>query len=122
MVLEVPDDGRLHGRRLRARRDEQSCPADCATPKGCTGAERFVAFDIVSQSLVVQRESIAVAWYTTTGASVDDDRTGRNSTDLTTTSDNGWQAPATPGVAHLWVVLRDNRGGVGWAEYAFDVK
>ncbi len=104
--------------------DETSdtCPADCKVPKGCTGAERFVVFDIDSQSIAVQRESIAVAWYTTPGASVDTDRTGRQSSDDTTTSDNGWQAPTASGLAHLWVVLRDDRGGVGWAEYAFDVK
>jgi hypothetical protein len=100
----------------------QSCPADCATPRGCAGAERFVAFDITSQALAIQRESIAVAWYTTPGASVDTDRTGRDSADLGLTSDNGWQAPTTPGPAHLWVVLRDSRGGSGWAEYVFDVK
>jgi hypothetical protein len=99
-----------------------SCPADCTMPKGCTGAERFVVFDIGSQSVAVQRESIAVAWYTTPGASVDTDRTGRQSSDDAPTSDNGWHAPSTAGLAHLWVVLRDNRGGVGWAEYAFDVK
>ncbi len=99
-----------------------NCPADCAMPKGCTGAERSVVFDIGSQSLVDQRESIAVAWYTTTGASVDTDRTGRDSADLGTTSDNGWHAPSAAGSAHVWVVLRDDRGGVGWAEYVFDVK
>jgi hypothetical protein len=100
----------------------EGCPADCAMPKGCAGAERFVVFDIASQSIVVQRESIAVAWYTTTGASVDIDRTGRNSSDLVSTSDNGWRAPSVAGTSHLWVVLRDNRGGVGWVEYVFDVK
>jgi hypothetical protein len=100
----------------------ETCPADCAKPKGCTGAERFVVFDIGSQSNVDQRESIGVAWYTTTGGSVDTDRTGRQSGDLVTTSDNGWHAPGVAGTAHLWVVLRDDRGGVGWAEYAFDVK
>jgi hypothetical protein len=99
-----------------------SCPADCTMPKGCTGAERFVVFDIASQSITVQREAIAVAWYTTSGASVDTDRTGRSSADEATTNDNGWSAPSAPGPAHLWVVLRDNRGGIGWAEYAFDVK
>jgi hypothetical protein len=99
-----------------------SCPADCTMPKGCTGAERFVVFDIASQSIALQRESIAVAWYTTSGAAVDTDRTGRAADDDATTSDNGWTAPTAPGAAHLWVVARDNRGGVGWAEYAFDVK
>jgi hypothetical protein len=99
-----------------------SCPADCTTPLGCSGAERFVGFDIGSQALVDQREAISVAWYTTTGSSFDIGTTGRESSDLAVTSDNGWQAPAAPGRAFVWVVLRDDRGGAGWAEYAFDVK
>jgi hypothetical protein len=97
-----------------------SCASDCAMPLGCDGAERFLLFDVVAQALVVQRESIAVAWYTT-GGTFDLDRTGRVATDLTTTSDNGWTAPSTPGTVHVWIVLRDNRGGSGWAEYVFDV-
>jgi hypothetical protein len=102
-----------------------SCPADCMETKtkvvGCSGAERYVALQLATQALADQRESIGVAWFTTAG-SFDADRTGRDTGDLVTTSDNGWQAPAVPGLVHLWVVLRDNRGGVGWAEYVFDVK
>ena len=44
-----------------------SCPGDCTTPGGCTGAERFVVFDVATQALVDQRESIAAAWYATGG-------------------------------------------------------
>ena len=97
-----------------------SCPADCATPRGCTGAERFVAFDAETQALDDQRESIAVAWFATAG-SFDSDRTGRGATDTVTTSDNGWTAPGAAGPLHLWVVLRDDRGGIGWAEYVLEV-
>lgn len=102
--------------------DETSmtCPADCTMPSGCTGAERFVVFDVPSQSLVVQRESMAMAWYAT-GGTFDNDRTGRDPADLTTTTDNAWHAPSVPGPIHLWVVLSDDRGGVGWAEYLLDV-
>ena len=64
---------------------------------------------------------MTVAWFAT-GGSFDNDRTGRDTSDLTASSDNGWHAPAAAGPVHLWVVLRDDRGGVGWAEYAFDVK
>jgi hypothetical protein len=99
----------------------QSCPSDCTTPKGCTGAERYANFDLETQSVIDQREAIAVAWFAT-GGTFDEDRTGRDSTDLTATSDNGWLAPAQPGLVHMWVVLRDDRGGTGWAEYAFDVR
>ena len=104
-----------------------NCPADCMETKtntkvvGCTGAERFVALGLSTQALAVERESMGVAWFATAG-SFDTDRTGRDSTDPTATSDNGWQAPTVSGPVHLWVVLRDNRGGVGWAEYALDVK
>jgi hypothetical protein len=99
----------------------QSCPADCMNPVACTGAERFAAFDLASQSVIDQRESIAVAWFATKGA-FDNDRTGRDSTDLANTSDNGWRAPAEPGLVYLWVVLRDDRGGVGWQQYAIQVQ
>jgi hypothetical protein len=99
----------------------EDCPADCTMPIPCTGAERFVVFDVAGQSLVIQRESIAVGWYAT-GGSFDEDRTGRDSSDTTTSSDNVWHAPSTPGRAHLWTVLRDDRGGVGWAEYVFAVQ
>jgi hypothetical protein len=103
--------------------DETSttCEADCTIAGGCSGAERFVVFDLNVQAIVVDRESMAVAWYTT-GGSFDADRTGRDATDLATTSDNGWTAPTVAGNVHLWVVLRDDRGGVGWAEYVFDVR
>jgi hypothetical protein len=101
-----------------------TCPVDCAPPKGpkgCGGAERYVNFDITSQTVVDQRESIDVAWYGTAGV-FDQDRTGRTGTDQATTSEDGWTAPSSSGVVTLWVVLRDARGGVGWAEYALEVK
>jgi hypothetical protein len=104
-----------------------NCPDDCMETNtntkviGCTGAERFVALELSTQALAVERESMGVAWFAT-GGSFDSDRTGRDSTDPTATSDNGWRAPSASGPVHLWVVLRDNRGGVGWAEYALDVK
>jgi hypothetical protein len=97
-----------------------SCPSDCTKPSGCTGSERYAGFDLAAQSIVDRREAIAVAWFATGGA-FDEDRTGRVSSDVTTTSDNGWRAPAQPGTVHLWVILRDDRGGTGWAEYALAV-
>jgi hypothetical protein len=98
----------------------QSCASDCTVPKGCTGAERYAGYDLESQSIVDRREAMAVAWFATAGA-FDEDRTGRDSSDVTPSSDNGWTAPTQPGIVHMWVVLRDDRGGTGWAEYALDV-
>jgi hypothetical protein len=74
-------------------------------------AERYVAFDAASQSLVDRREAMRVSWFASAG-SFDEERTGRAEDDLATSSDNTWTAPSTPGSAHAWVVLRDSRGGV----------
>jgi hypothetical protein len=100
------------------------CPGptmDCAHPLGCTGAERYVVFDTQSGGLVDQREGIAVSWFATGGA-FDSDATGRAGSDDQVTSDNGWQTPTGPGPVTVWVVLRDDRGGVGWQTYALDVR
>jgi hypothetical protein len=35
--------------------------------------------------------------------------------------DDGWTAPSTAGVVHVWVVLRDARGGAGWGSYSLQV-
>lgn len=100
-----------------------ACPADCAKPTGCNGAERYLDFDLGTRCLVDAREAMSVAWFVTAG-NFDNDTTGRASTDTTNSSDNGWQAPGTAPAQpiHLWVVLRDDRGGVAWAGYVLDVK
>ncbi len=98
-----------------------SCPGDCTTPHGCAGAERFVNFDLGSQSVLDQRESMQISWYATAGT-FDDDSTGRTDSDTSVTSDNNWYAPSQTGTVHLWVVLHDARGGIGWAGYTFDVQ
>ncbi len=98
-----------------------SCANDCKTPKGCAGAERYVNFDLQTEAVIDQREGIQVSWYAT-GGSFDSDSTGRSATDTNVTSDNGWQAPSQAGTVHLWVVLHDARGGLGWQGYALDVK
>ncbi len=100
------------------------CPADCTNPMGCTGAERYMNLDLVSDQIVDQRERITVSWFATGGA-FDSDTTGRDSTDTATSSGDGWQAPSQPTHRNpiiLWVVLHDDRGGVGWQEYALDVR
>lgn len=68
--------------------------------------ETFAYFDPASRTVTTQRETMQVAWYATDGA-FDPDATGTE----------GWRAPSTPGLVHLWVVLRDNRGGVDFASY-----
>ena len=79
-------------------------------------AETFAYFDPVSQAVTSQRESMQVAWYSSGGA-LDTESTGRASDDPATTTDDGWAAPGTAGTVHLWIVLRDSRGGVDFAGY-----
>jgi hypothetical protein len=91
-----------------------SCPA---SPSACGGAESYVYIDPSSKELATARESIVASWYATAGA-FDCDRVGRDGTDPALTADNAWTAPGSAGTVRLWVVLRDARGGVGWASYA----
>jgi hypothetical protein len=103
--------------------NRRDCCVDvnCVHARGCAGAERYVVLDRASGTLVDRRESIAVAWYATGGA-FDFDRAGRGNDDPATVSDDGWRAPDAPGRVTMWVVLRDERGGVGWKTYALDVR
>jgi hypothetical protein len=79
-------------------------------------AETFAYFDPVSQVVTSLRESMQVAWYSSGGA-LDSESTGRAADDFALTTDDGWNAPDAAGTVHLWVVLRDSRGGVDFAEY-----
>jgi hypothetical protein len=76
-------------------------------------AETFAYFDPASQTLTTQREAMQVAWYSTAGA-LDTESTGRAANDLNTSNTDGWTAPGSAGTVHLWVVLRDSRGGVDY--------
>lgn len=95
--------------------DAEGCAADCEKPQGCGGAETYLFFDPDRRVLTSRREGMRVAWFVTAGA-LEEERTGRDEAEADkTTSDNGWIAPAASGEVRVWVVLRDDRGGVGWA-------
>jgi hypothetical protein len=85
-------------------------------------AESFLVYDITSHTLMTQGESLRLSWFATGGV-FEHDRTGRSGTetDAFTSTQNGWIAPTTPGLVHLWFVLRDSRGGVDFAEAQIDV-
>jgi hypothetical protein len=104
---------------LRAR--WAACPDELdELTAGCTGSEPFLHFDVVERELRERHESMSVAWYATAGV-LWQDRTGRDEGDRTPHSDNVWEAPLEAGPVHLWVVLRDSRGGVAWQSYRFEV-
>jgi hypothetical protein len=83
-------------------------------------AETFPVYDIRTVTLSPQREAMRVSWFATDGA-FDHDVSGRAADDQGLTTDNVWVAPATAGAVHLWLVLRDSRGGVDFAEFELNV-
>jgi hypothetical protein len=103
-----------------ADEDRARCLADCRTPAGCGGAEHYVAFDPLRRAVVLQRESIRVAWLATAGVFTEE-RTGREPDDRGRDSENTWTAPDVPGDVSLWVVLRDDRGGTAWQRHRIRV-
>jgi hypothetical protein len=105
------------GERIVLQASWPTCPGPAM--QGC-GAETFPYYDPATQMLTMQRESLTVAWYTTTG-SYDADTNTIAEGDDATTADNGWTAPTTAGPALLWVVLLDSRGGSTWQRYRMNV-
>ncbi|MGC4063638.1 MAG: hypothetical protein QM784_03125, partial [Polyangiaceae bacterium] len=91
------------------------CAFDCTTPIGCGGAERYLLFDAERRELVERDEHLTVSWYADRGNFDHDrsapERAGANS------SENEWVAPTTEGIVTFWVVLRDDRRGVGWQTF-----
>jgi len=98
-----------------------TCAADCMAQLGCGGQERYVDFDREDRVLTVRAESLRLAWFNTRG-SYQNERTGVGADEALSASRNIWRAPAEPGPATLWVVLRDGRGGVGHREQAVIVR
>jgi hypothetical protein len=85
--------------------------ADVAITASWPSVESYLYYDPVTETLVTRRESMRLSWFTTAGefpvdASAVDEADPAQS--VTTT----WHAPATPGTAWLWLVLRDSRGGL----------
>jgi len=83
-------------------------------------AETFPVYDRQAVTLVQQREAMTVSWFTTDGQ-LDHDVTGLAGEDPALTVSNGWTAPGEARLVRFWVVLRDSRGGIDFAELAIDV-
>ena len=103
--------------------DATSCPDDCMTaPKGCAGPEPYAYFDPGTFELLDRHEAMRISWFASAG-SFESDHTGQSADDYAlTTSDGVWTAPDVAGPVFIWVVLRDDRGGVDWKSYAVSVE
>ncbi|MBX3226752.1 MAG: hypothetical protein KIT84_38965 [Labilithrix sp.] len=84
-------------------------------------AEPYVVYDLAARALVPHRESMRVSWFATAGT-FDADRSGRAEEEPELFTENGWTAPNVPGTAHLFVVLRDARGGTTFQTLAVEVR
>ena len=85
-------------------------------------AESFPLFDRTTRTLVTEREALRVSWFATDGA-FEHDHTGAGADDPSTSTQNLWTAPAASvaETVHMWVVLRDSRGGTAVQSFDVDV-
>jgi hypothetical protein len=89
------------------------CGDELDAAAACGGAEPYLYFDIGSRELVTRTETLSAAWFATAG-SFRDSRTALELTGDGALAENRWTVPREAGEVTLWVVLRDNRGGVSW--------
>lgn len=114
---ECPTDGTCGDGVCTPADDRDQCATDCSAPRGCTGAEPYVYLDLIAQRVVERRESMRVSWFATAGT-FEHDRSGRAEDEAgSPSSDNRWTAPTSASNVRLWVVLRDDRGGVGFTSF-----
>jgi hypothetical protein len=105
-----------------AGEDRNNCADDCATPKGCTGAEEYAWFNPESRHVEPRHESIRVSWFSTAGR-FEDAVTGRDEAEFgETTTGNLWTAPEVAGETRVWAVIRDGRGGQSFRSFLVSVR
>jgi hypothetical protein len=82
--------------------------------------ENYAYYDAVQNEIVTRRETLQLSWYATAGELRYDRTASRDAAEPF--ADNLWRAPRKPGIVHLWVVLRDDRGGLSFASYQLTVR
>lgn len=90
------------------------CPEDCSEPRGCSGAETYAVFDRGAREVVLQREGISVAWYSDVGGFAEPENGVAASDPEANEETNTWTPPSNARDSRVWVVVRDERGGVGF--------
>ena len=101
--------------------DTSSCPDDCTTPRGCTGAEDYAWWNPDARALETKHESIRVSWFATAG-SFENPVTGRDEDELAANTDNIWTAPPAAANVRFWLVIRDARGGQSFRTFTASVQ
>jgi hypothetical protein len=80
-------------------------------------AEPYVAWDAAEGAIVDRVEALRLDWFTTQGALEFSTAAAAGGS-----AQNVWTAPDAAGTAHLWVVLRDDRGGASVRHLAVEVR
>lgn len=75
--------------------------------------ENYVRLDPITKTIVEDTETLAISWFVNRGAL---------ETRRTSTGENILHTPAEPGPLHLWVVVRDSRGGTSFESYRATVR
>lgn len=112
-VVTLPQD-------LEVPTDLQELPEDLAElPAYITRLLEYVAEALGHR---VFTEQLQANIYVSAGSVEDDLAYSRTSFGAQVTPEFFWYLPDTPGLYTVWVILRDNRGGVGWIERTLDVR
>jgi hypothetical protein len=82
-------------------------------------AEPFVVFDPTTGTLVDRRETLLLSWYANAGTF---DRSHSEPAAPSSSASNLWRAPDVAGPVRLWLVLRDDRGGVDFTLHTLGVR
>lgn len=77
--------------------------------------ESYVLYDRSDRSLKERSEVLRLSWFTSHGALAQDTTSAREAV-------NEYRSPDEPGVVHIWLVLRDDRGGQSYASYELEVR
>jgi TonB family protein len=109
------------GERVTLRAAWDACPTG-STPESCAGAEQYLWFDPEARVVALRREAIRVSWFTTAGTLAADSSGRAEDEAASADTDNAWTAPDAAGEARIWLVVRDDRGGVGWQSYRVRVR
>jgi hypothetical protein len=119
-----PDTSQCGDGYCTANEDATSCSADCGASQahGCEGAEHYVWYNRESHRIEPRREGISVAWYASSGR-FQSEQTGLDETETARRQQtaNTWHVGQSTGLATVWVVVRDTRGGQSWRLQSFDV-
>jgi len=94
-------------------------PIDITAEWSAAAAETYLRYDRDAVRLIETREVLTASFFVTAGQ-LAAERLG--AVDDATSVRNRWMAPDVAGVVHLWVVVRDGRGGTAWSRHTLTVE